>query len=295
MKIIFLIPFICLCTLCFGQNERHLKEFFKKSLTYTQIVEKLKVHESNTSVEEKEIKFGKFKNYLKSLFPNDENFENIEPNEVIFIDLNGDGVDDVIYLNSIGLPSTEIYIDSHASYRKVLGSIFNPSYITELTFNDRKCVRLVLSYDDNYITQGERAETVYKLKNDSFELSYFRFSRLCTFTPKLFFETPINLKTHYNSSPLRENPKIGKGECFFKETSDSFYNENNNIIVRYFKDTECFCWAKFIDKKGNIWYLVEMPRLNELTSEKNITKDFHSLEKEFQIGWMEAKFLDKIK
>ncbi len=295
MKLMLLILFFCKTVFSFGQNDRHLRDYFQNSFSYPQMVKNLKSYELRISKVEREIKFTKFKKYLKSLYPKDENFEHVESNEVVFIDLNADGFDDVIYLNSIGLPGTYIYFGTDETYKKVSSSNFNLEYITELNFESRKCIRIVLSYDDNYIPFGEKAETVYNLMNDSFQLKNYRFSRKCTFVPKLYFEKPINLKVIYHSTPLRENPKNGKGECFFKQKEDPLYNDQNNIIGRYFKETKCYAWAEHISANGKVWYLVEMPQIHEVLSKKKYSNDFKGIEKSYLIGWMEAKYLEKIK
>lgn len=295
MKVKFLVIFFFYTLNSFGQNERHLKEFFKNNLNFDYCEAKLKSHEFKISEIEKDLKKKSFFEFLKLETGKDENFELIGTCDVKFIDLNGDKVADIIFTNFIGIPKIEIYYGAKDSFKKVSNlTDMYLSTIIELKFSEEKCTEIIFYQVDDNIEDGTISESTFNLINDSIELKRKITSQKKTLQPLSFLVKPFLVRTLTDFSTSVENPNL------FKEKNLSevniFFSDFDEIIGIYKKYKFGFCWGEYRDKNANLWYLVEMAAKDEIFDSpfeyKLLDKD---LDKHYQIGWMEAKYLEKVK
>lgn len=287
MRFFFILILFIQFTNGYGQNERHLKKYFKLS-PFIGNSHKLNKYAPKISKIEKKALFNKFANWGKLDESRNYGFWG-DTTGVHFINLNEDDYIDVIYANSLGLDDASFYYGTKDSFRLVLQAP-PPNFIKELKFEGKKCVEVIL---ESIPYVGEvHCEMIYRLVNNSFELNSGRWNMDCSSTPSQYFKEPLQIKVKIDSCPLRENPKIAKGECFY-EDGDEFYNKNSNIVGIYEKGSIGLGWAKEKDKNGILWILTEIPLKNRI-SIKSVYEWQYS-ENEYFIGWMQAEHLDILK
>ena len=284
MKIKILLQLLITSMLCFGQDIRHPKDFFKRSYEISNSA-KLKKYEFKLSEIERQLLFEKY------TYPQDS-FYKIEKRDVFFINLNGDEYPDVVYISPFGEDNVFIDIGTQKGFKRVLNSDeFLSNCIKELKFRGRKCIEVVLERL-NMVSDDEQAEIVYRLVKDSFELFSCRTCNVCTQKPYKYLKKPINVQILIDSCPLRENPNFEEGKCFY---DGAISTKANNEIGKFKYLTSGICWAEFIDNTRNLWWLVELALKDQNKESHSNDINDKNFGKEYQIGWMEAKFLKKIK
>lgn len=285
---ILIFALITSITFCKGQNERHLKDFFKRS-HYIENAKRINKVEPCFTKDKRIKALANFIRYRQNSSNKNSVFGG-DRSAIHYININDDEYLDIIYIDSSGLNNVSIFQGLKDSFRLILEAS-PPNFLKELKFFKRKCIEVVLE-SIPYIDK-DHSEMVYKLVKDSFELQSWRRNRDCTEKPSKYYKKAVKIKTLRDSCPLRENPKIDKGECFF-EDGDDIYNKTSNIIGQFNRNTKGFCWAEKRDSKNALWFLVELPLKNKILTKEEIRNDPNYLNIEYYVGWIEASLVEKI-
>ena len=220
MKVILLV-IILFCFLdCFGQKERHIREYFKNYYNIPDSV-KLKKFAFNLSKASKD-------SLIKTFLTRGDSV--LDP--IYLLDLNGDKYPDLFTTNSQGTSFVLIFFGSKNGFKPVLDWDWKNDGdlgFKEFILKGRKCETVIL-FEEDVIGTYYKAERLYKLVNDSFVLQTIRKGRECTFQSKKYYNCSILMKTINDSCTLRENPKYGKANCVIREEESEIYGETDNQI-----------------------------------------------------------------
>ncbi len=209
---------------------------------------------------------------------------------VHILDLNSDPYLDVIYLSGFGIYTVQVFLGVRDSFQLAMEDGLGVS--TRLKYVEKKCVEIVV-YAVPYIDPFYFVNT-WTIENNDISLKAHQVLIEGLEKPKKFFKQPLNCLVIQDNSSLRENPKEVPGLYSFDNPEDyKYYNENDNILDKYSKGTMGKAWGEVIDKKGEKWWLVEMPA-PKVKTYSVFYRDYDGdlMDKVFYIGWMKAANLE---
>jgi hypothetical protein len=250
-----------------NQKERHIKLFFEESSQerahyFMQLSKEQKAYWLNRYV--KEVGVDTMSGH---------SMEDVE-RAIFFADLNHDGYPDVIDESNLGIAPVWIHLSYRDSFRKIIDEA--QSTLKEIRYLGDKTEIIIETMGMIDYFGGE---SIYMLSKDSVHLVKYRTRRLCTAAPQTYFKGPLSMQTLKSDVPLRENPKIGEGECHSEDSQqnmDKDYNDKDNILERFKQHTKALVWGESDDIYGNKWWLVEI-----LSVEKTEYRGY-------MVGWMKA-------
>jgi hypothetical protein len=211
-----------------------------------------------------------------------------------FVDLNNDGLDDIIYTGYSGGEGTEVAIllNTTAEFKmlfKQQGDIIN------LEFKDKKLFRIATrSYPCcmDYLYFNRIYEVKHVKNNIDFKLVYLTSYTEKTVTPKSYFTKPVYFEVLNNGYKMRSGPKID-------DTTKNNDREGGkgligNNIDTLNKGTRGRAIATQTDNTGRVWWLVEIDRgylaYGNLFYEQNNNKK----ETASKMGWISSRFVKTI-
>ena len=247
-----------------GQNERHMKEFFKGISDKRKEKYFLKLPKSEQE--------HWYNQYFKAASLDTSSNRTVDDlkKEIYFIDLNNDKLPDIVDESSNGISPVLIYLNCKDSFKLLIEE--QESRFKEITKKGGKTeiVTFMIGMVGEY-----RGESRYFLKNDSAVLIQKRLRQNCTEATKFYKKSKYaTVKT--DSTALREYAGVGGGECLL-EGGYGEYNKNSNILMRLNLNTEVIIWGDAYYEKQK-WFLIEVL--------------VDKIEKEFRIGWVKQEDLE---
>jgi hypothetical protein len=259
----YIVFFILQTSIAFCQHERPMESLFD-----TQDYPRGKYF-MQLSKERKAYWFNKYVKEVGVDTTSGNIMERVE-NAIYFVDFNHDSFPDIVDESNNGSSPVIIYLTYQDTFRKIIEN--DESTLREIRYLSGKTeiITQTIGMVDDF--QGE---AVYLLSNDSINLVKHRTRRLCTIPPQTYFKTPLSIQTLKSDTPLRENPIIGKGECFM-DNGDKEYNLLDNILERFKKHKKGFAWGELHDINGQKWWLVEILSIE------------YPQHRGYMVGWVKA-------
>jgi hypothetical protein len=265
LKYIVLLSFLS-CS-AHSQNERHIKLFMEESSQerdsfFMQLPKEQKTYWLNRYV--KEVGVDTMSGHT---------MEDVE-RAIHFADLNHDGYPDVIDESNLGISPVWIHLSYPDTFRKIIDEA--QSTLKEIRYLGDKTEIIIQTMGMIDYFGGE---SIFILSKDSVHLVKYRTRRLCTAAPQTYFKGPLSMQTIKSYVPIRENPKIGEGECYQEDGRMKFdkeYDEKDNILERFKLNSKGLVWGETGDVYGNKWLFIEI-----LSVEKTEYRGY-------MVGWMKA-------
>jgi hypothetical protein len=199
--------------------------------------------------------------------------------DVHFVNLNQDSFPDVVYETGLGVSPIYFFLGKKDTFNFLLYE--DLSYLKEINYqNDTTIVIL----DVPPYVESIQSEITICFKKDRIISNSIRRMMDCMQEPQTYFKSNLPVRIIIEDCPIRENARISKGECFYEDGEETKpeYNNINNILRRYPKNTEGVAWGERFDAFGNKWWLVEILSNNEFR------------ENFYQVGWINALDLEII-
>ncbi|MEP2025782.1 MAG: hypothetical protein ABJH98_12135 [Reichenbachiella sp.] len=213
-------------------------------------------------------------------------------NKLKFVDLNADGVSEVVYSGpSGGEPNiVEIFQLKNQQYERVFSvmqGIIKPYWtdgkLTKLLTHDWGCCaenRIINSvYEVNYSKGGTPVFT----KN----LDIVENRGLAK--PKQFLESSLNFKVKNDNYKLRLSPIIDDSTYLGYLTE---HEKLGNSLGSVNKGTRGIAYAYSVDETGRTWWYVAISTEYKLNESVLYMEDLHS--NSYYVGWMSSRFLTKL-
>ncbi|MGZ3752005.1 MAG: hypothetical protein ACXVB0_10470 [Mucilaginibacter sp.] len=210
------------------------------------------------------------------------------------LDINNDGVDDIIYTGSTGSEGEEvvIFLNTKGEFKQVLKQV---QYIVKLDFQDHKLFRLYIE-DTGCCDEWIDFHRVYQIKynnnipefNTALLTSSFHTARF----PRKYFSKPI----HFNV--LNDNYKMHLEPSVSDTIIDDFtypghsFKTNNNIDTLV-KGTKGRAIAAQKDETGRVWWLVEIDQSYAGYGNLFYEQQGDSMHRASKIGWISSRYLKK--
>jgi hypothetical protein len=269
IKSLFYLTFLVLSIDANAQQHRHIKNLFKRANPdWNKIELSLKKKDKNNLIE-------MFSRIPKIDSLNYFGFNNDVKN-LHFVNLNQDKFPDVIYATSLGVSPIYFFLGKQDTFELLLYE--DLSYLKEISYQNDTTIIIL---DVPPYIESIQSEITICLKQDKIISNSMKSMMDCMQEPQTYFKSSLPIRIILDDCPIRENARISKGECFY-EDGDLEYNNRNNILRRYPKNTEGLAWGERFDAFGNKWWLVE------ILSKTEFRENFH------QIGWMNAIDLEII-
>jgi hypothetical protein len=261
MKYILCFFIQILPSLIFCQNERYIKTLFGNNNSGERRINFIKLPKPEA---------GYWYNlYFKQATLDTSSNRTIEDlkGNIYFIDLNKDELPDIVDESNGGSAPVLIYLNCKDSFKLIVEE--DGSLLKEVIYKENETEIIIRIMGMVVPMEGE---AIYILNKGSISLIKRRFKRDCTGYPKNFYENHKLIRTITENAALREDTKIGAGECFMDTGEGDEYNNKNNILQRLPMHSKGVAWGEFKDVLGEKWLLAEFLRD----------------EKDYQVGWIKA-------
>jgi hypothetical protein len=208
-----------------------------------------------------------------------------------FLDLNGDGKDDVVFEGQSGGEAQEvnIFINTGQGYKKVF-SVFQG--IVKMEWQDKRLVRLYIDdwgCCDDYlerhmiydISYGKTGIPIFKKVNQG--LSIYK-----GVSPDSLYDKPFRFEVLNEGYKIRSAPKIDDTSVQPWDNDQAKETGSGNSIGKLAKGATGTAIAKKTDTTGREWLFVQ---IDELYLPKN---DILYVENKFPsklIGWISSRFI----
>jgi hypothetical protein len=213
-----------------------------------------------------------------------------EPNKlkkaIHIIDINGDGLDDIIYDGSGGWETNRVLI--YLNSPNGLNLIFvDKQYVKKLEFRNGHVWR-IYTYDPGCCAEYMVFNKIFEFSytgypNDFKEIystAYYKHTQLS----KSYLDPPINFSVLVNSCKLRTNPVVAPHDTLNMD-GDMHIGNDVGIIE---KGSIGRAIAIQHDNKGNEWWLVEMDLKAKIKS-KILYNELSESDLSGKVGWLNSK------
>ncbi len=241
----------------------------------------------------------RFINASSALLKNERDFysNEFEPitkfyGAIHILDINNDGLDDVIYAGSTGGEGNEVvvFLNTKDGFKKVFRGL---QYVRKLEFKDGKLFRLYILDDGccaewidfNRILQLEYQDGVPK-----FNTIYLTSNTSGAYFPKVYFDKPVSFEVLNNEYKMRDSAgiddttKSGMGGIPFK----------GNNIDTLMKGTKGRAIAAQTDKTGRVWWLVEIDNHYRDYGYLFYEQSGDTTERASHMGWISSRYVKKL-
>ena len=211
------------------------------------------------------------------------------------LDINNDGLDDIIYTGSTGSEGTEVavFLNTNSGFKMVLKQV---QRIAKLEFKNDKLFRLYINDDgccDAWVDFNRVYEVNYNNATLQFSTVYLTSIQHISRYPKEYFKTPIHFEVLNNHYKMHLEPNAA--DTIMNDfTFPDHPFKANNVVDTLMKGTKGRAIAAKTDKTGRVWWLVEID-----TSYKDYGNLFYeqagdSLTKASKMGWISSRYVKRL-
>jgi hypothetical protein len=237
-----------------------------------------------------------FNKQLPTLLKDEYSIYTYEKKDILkdchLVDINNDGVNDIIYNGSSGGEGSEvtIFFKTKDGFKNIFKQI---QHIKKLEFKENKLYRLFI-YDDgccaDYNDFNKIYQTDYSGNIPRFNLIYLTANTHRAYFPKKYFDKPIYFEVLNNNYKMRENPKIDDTS---KNGMGGIEFIGNNIDTLN-KGTKGRAIANETDKTGRVWWLVEIDSAYNSYGDLFYHSQFETKYTASRMGWISSRYVKKI-
>lgn len=206
------------------------------------------------------------------------------------VDVNNDGLDDVIFEGMNGGEPQEIYIflNQGNSFKNVFHGqqtfnemIFENGILKEIRLSDWDCCA-------GYLKRNKWIDVSHKNGELTFnEYRVFEYTDN-TVLPSEYWSNPKKIKTLNDNYNMRYAPEINDTT----ENYITFELHLGNSVAKIPKNTEALAIAESTDSTGRIWYFVAIPPKYELR--ETVFYDDEEKADNYRCGWISSNFIEVI-
>ncbi|MFY0602256.1 MAG: hypothetical protein JXR03_21460 [Cyclobacteriaceae bacterium] len=213
-------------------------------------------------------------------------------NKLKFVDLDADGVSEVVYSGpSGGEPNiVEIFQLKKQQYERVFSVMQG---IVKPYWTDGKLTKL-LTHDWGCCAENRIINSVYEVNFDNaitpeFSKTLDIVENQGLTKPKQFLESALTFEVKNDNYKLRLSPNID-GSTYFGYLTE--HEQLGNSLGTVNKGTQGIAYAYSIDVTGRTWWYVAISTEYKLNESVLYMEDLH--DNAFYVGWMSSRFLTKL-
>lgn len=207
------------------------------------------------------------------------------------LDINNDGLNDIMYIGSTGGEGSEvvIFLNTKNGFKNIFKQL---QHIKKLEFKENRLSRLYI-YDDGCCADYNDFNRIYEVNYNSnipkFNTIYFTANTHKAYFPKKYFNEPIYFQVLNNNYKMRDSAAV---DDTTKNGMGGIEFIGNNIDTLN-KGTKGRAIASQTDKTGRVWWLVEID-----SSYHAYGNLFYKQEGEkrttSKMGWISSRYVKQI-